>query len=165
MVITHDWCAAVFTIHDMLPSSVECELVCTVQQNWALWTGYCGLYEYSNHKDKPGTYTVEYDHCIVQFIMDQFNVTYFYICVGSVNHKWLPEFLQKFGSIKVMQMRLKKPHCVTVMSKLCWVCPTIFFFYTNNFVCIPWNMGEHLLLCLSWSLCYRWSSVIKSGQC
>jgi len=46
-----------------------------------LWTGYCGSFEYSNHKEKPGTYTVEYGLCTVQYVMDEFNVIYFYICI------------------------------------------------------------------------------------
>jgi hypothetical protein len=132
-------------------------------KNWTLWTGCCGLYEYSNRIEKPGTYTVEYDHCIVQFIMEQLNVIYFYICVGSVNDKWLPEFLPKFGGIKVMQMRLKKPKCMTVMSQALL---SLFyhFFYRNNFVFILLNMGN--IHCCVWADLYATSEVLlKSGQC
>ena len=81
----------------------------------------------------------------------------FYICVGSVDHKWLPEFLQKFGGIKVMQMRLKKPKLMIVMSQALL---SLFyhFFFTHNFVCIPWIWVK--IHCCVWADLYATSEVL-----
>lgn len=92
-----------------------------------------------------------------------FNKTELYgqvIMVYMNNHKWLPEFLQKLGSIKVMQMRLKKPKCVTVMSKLCRICPTIFFFFpTQIILCVFTEIWVNIHCCV-WADLYATSEVL-----